>query len=622
MATNKLIKRIDLLTSTQMDKDALATKARDVLAAEVAKDNKRNYISCVYDVFNNKLFLALDKGIQQQYNYDTDFLEIKLTDTTTGGGDGTGGGGIIDPGTNEIIKEFREKIIQEIIKELGTNNTELVIKLKETILKSDEFKETIKEILEGKDTLSQEIINKIKDLVINSTEFREKVLALTPEIILGIETGASIDDNVVVTDKTWSSSKIDSEIKKNIGQGGGGTTVECNCIDDTAPKTDKTFSSQKITDLIGQGGGGGNTNIIDDNTKAADKTWSSNKIDAEIKGKTEINDTSSSTNSTYSSSKINQLIAAGGGGGGGTFVLTKEMIIDKLTYTPANEKVTDNHEKRITLLESNAGFRPGGSGNTGSSGNATTTGKYRVINIDTDYTLTQADLMGNTIIRGTKAGNQNITIPAPDGVVTTDNSTINPGPFGGAGINSLYALITSKYTRLSIAKYKEEHTDLAYGTTVTLTFTQWDTWFPTWKKDSASLIKTNGENNLNRDRDYAVSIGQWIPGTSDTFYAEALNIVKNKTLEEIETWITESVTQNKFVPLTFTYKPSTVSGASAGSVVTIRKVDDTENTVLTLLPANGVTFNPADSTVLRRSGSSAVLVYIGDGVFDIFNELP
>ena len=567
MATNKLIKRIDLLTSTQMDKDALATKARDVLAAEVAKDNKRNYISCVYDVFNNKLFLALDKGIQQQYNYDTDFLEIKLTDTTTGGGDGTGGGGIIDPGTNEIIKEFREKIIQEIIKELGTNNTELVIKLKETILKSDEFKETIKEILEGKDTLSQEIINKIKDLVINSTEFREKVLALTPEIILGIETGASIDDDVVVTDKTWSSSKIDNEIKKNIGQGGGGTTVECNCIDDTAPKTDKTFSSQKITDLIGQGGGGG---------------------------------------------------------GGGTFVLTKEMIIDKLTYTPANEKVTDNHEKRITLLESNAGFRPGGSGNTGSSSssNVTTTGKYRVINIDTDYTLTQADLMGNTIIRGTKAGNQNITIPAPDGVVTTDNSTINPEPFGGAGINSLYALITSKYTRLSIAKYKEEHTDLAYGTTVTLTFTQWDTWFPTWKKDSASLIKTNGENNLNRDRDYAVSIGQWIPGTSDTFYAEALNIVKNKTLEEIETWITESVTQNKFVPLTFTYKPSTVSGASAGSVVTIRKVDDTENTVLTLLPANGVTFSPADSTVLRRSGSSAVLVYIGDGVFDIFNELP
>lgn len=585
MATNKLIKRIDLLTSTRMDKDALATKARDVLAAEVAKDNKRNYISCVYDVFNNKLFLALDKGIQQQYNYDTDFLEIKLTDTT-------GGGGIIDPGTNEIIKEFREKIIQEIIKELGNGTSQLVIKLKETILKSTEFKETIRDILNGTDTLSQEIINKIKELVLNSKEFKEKVLALTPDIILGIEQA-------------------------------GGVAGKCDCIDDTAPKTDKTFSSQKITDLIGQGGGGGNTNIIDDNTKATDKTWSSNKIDAEIKGKTEINDTSSSTNSTYSSSKINQLIAAGGGGGtGGTFVLTKEMIIEKLTYTPADKKVTDNHEKRITLLESNAGFRPGGSGNTGSNGNVTTTGKYRVVNIDTDYTLTQADLMGNTIIRGTKAGNQNITIPAPDGVVTTDNSTINPEPFGGAGINSLYALITSKYTRLSIAKYKEEHTNLAYGTTVTLTFTQWDTWFPTWKKDSASLIKSNGENNLNRDRDYAVSIGQWIPGTSDIYYTEALNIVKNKTVEEIETWITESVTQNKFVPLTFTYKPSTVSGASAGSVVTIRKVDDTENSVLTLLPANGVTFSPADSTVLRRSGSSAVLVYIGNGQWDIFNELP
>lgn len=378
-------------------------------------------------------------------------------------------------------------------------------------------------------------------------------------------TGVEIDDNSIVTDKTWSSEKISQEIQKHIGQGGGGTT-QCNCIDDSAPKADKTYSSNKIEELL-------------KNIKP---------------------------------------------GTGGSVELTKEMIIEKLGYTPANEKVTDNHEKRITLLENNTGTRPGGGGSS-SSGSVSSTGKYRIVNIDTDYTLTANDLAGNTIIRGTKQGDQNITVPIPSGSVTeeTDNSSINQGSFGGAGLLSLYALVVSKYTKLSVAKYKQENPNVEYGTKVTPTFEQWDTWFPTWKQDGANIIKTQGENKLNQDRDYAVSIGQWIPGVSDPFYWEAMTIVKNKNVTEIETWLTESVTQKKFAPAEFTYKPSTTSvSVTSGSVVTIRKVDDTENSVLTLLPGDGVTFNPADSTILRRSGSSAVLVYIGDGVFDIFNELP
>lgn len=380
-----------------------------------------------------------------------------------------------------------------------------------------------------------------------------------------LEKKAEIDDANTLTTKTWSSEKISQEIQKHIGQGGGGTT-QCNCIDDSAPKADKTYSSNKIEELL-------------KNIKP---------------------------------------------GTGGSVELTKEMIIEKLGYTPANEKVTDNHEKRITLLENNTGTRPGGGGSS-SSGSVSSTGKYRIVNIDTDYTLTANDLAGNTIIRGTKQGNQNITVPIPSGSVIeeTDNSSINQGSFGGAGLLSLYALVVSKYTKLSVAKYKQENPNVEYGTKVTPTFEQWDTWFPTWKQDGANIIKTQGENKLNQDRDYAVSIGQWIPGVSDPFYWEAMTIVKDKNVTEIETWLTESVTQKKFAPAEFTYKPSTTSvSVTSGSVVTIRKVDDTENSVLTLLPGDGVTFNPADSTILRRSGSSAVLVYIGDGVFDIFNELP
>ena len=59
-----------------------------------------------------------------------------------------------------------------------------------------------------------------------------------------------------------------------------------------------------------------------------------------ISGKTEIDDTQSSTNTTYSSSKIEELIEAGGGGGGGTpNALTKEVVTELPSYENAKDNV-------------------------------------------------------------------------------------------------------------------------------------------------------------------------------------------------------------------------------------------------------------------------------------------
>ena len=59
-----------------------------------------------------------------------------------------------------------------------------------------------------------------------------------------------------------------------------------------------------------------------------------------ISGKTEIDDTQSSTDTTYSSSKIEELIGAGGGGGGGTpNALTKEVVTELPSYENAKDNV-------------------------------------------------------------------------------------------------------------------------------------------------------------------------------------------------------------------------------------------------------------------------------------------
>lgn len=59
-----------------------------------------------------------------------------------------------------------------------------------------------------------------------------------------------------------------------------------------------------------------------------------------------------------------------------------------------------------------------------------------------------------------------------------------------------------------------------------------------------------------------------------------------------------------------------------GSGVTIRKSNGNQNTLLNLLPSDGVTITPLDITPLRRVGSTVVLVYVGNGMYEAFGELP
>ena len=95
-----------------------------------------------------------------------------------------------------------------------------------------------------------------------------------------------INDTVIVTDKTWSSSKIQSELD---------TKAE---IDDAYVGTDKTWSSDLIQSEL-------DTKAeINDSTTSTDTTWSSQKISDTVASKTEIDDNNISTTTTFSSSKI------------------------------------------------------------------------------------------------------------------------------------------------------------------------------------------------------------------------------------------------------------------------------------------------------------------------------
>ena len=59
-----------------------------------------------------------------------------------------------------------------------------------------------------------------------------------------------------------------------------------------------------------------------------------------------------------------------------------------------------------------------------------------------------------------------------------------------------------------------------------------------------------------------------------------------------------------------------------GKALIVRKTNGDVGTFVTLEAGVGVTLSPADSTLLRRVGSSATLIYIGKGNWDIFGELP
>lgn len=80
-------------------------------------------------------------------------------------------------------------------------------------------------------------------------------------------TGTSIDDSVIAANKTWSSSKINSQLsgKQATLTAGEGISINNNVISAT-------------------GGGGGGVDI-DDSTTSLTKTWSSNKISGELDGK-------------------------------------------------------------------------------------------------------------------------------------------------------------------------------------------------------------------------------------------------------------------------------------------------------------------------------------------------
>lgn len=61
---------------------------------------------------------------------------------------------------------------------------------------------------------------------------------------------------------------------------------------------------------------------------------------------------------------------------------------------------------------------------------------------------------------------------------------------------------------------------------------------------------------------------------------------------------------------------------TVGRSVTITKDAGDMGTTLTLVAGDGVTFSPPDVSPLRRVGSTATLVYIGNGKYLVRGELP
>ena len=59
-----------------------------------------------------------------------------------------------------------------------------------------------------------------------------------------------------------------------------------------------------------------------------------------------------------------------------------------------------------------------------------------------------------------------------------------------------------------------------------------------------------------------------------------------------------------------------------GTVVMVRRSNGNAGTLLTLVAGEGVTLSPVDISPLRRIGSSVSLIYIGNGHWDVFGELP
>lgn len=75
-------------------------------------------------------------------------------------------------------------------------------------------------------------------------------------------------------------------------------------------------------------------------------------------------------------------------------------------------------------------------------------------------------------------------------------------------------------------------------------------------------------------------------------------------------------TRNQTITLT---KPT---DDKVGRVVTIRKAAGDPGTLMFLAAGDGVTLMPTDASPLRRAGNTVTAVYVGNGVFDLYGELP
>ena len=68
--------------------------------------------------------------------------------------------------------------------------------------------------------------------------------------------------------------------------------------------------------------------------------------------------------------------------------------------------------------------------------------------------------------------------------------------------------------------------------------------------------------------------------------------------------------------------PKPASEDFVGKAIIIRKTAGDAGTFVTLAKGTGVSILPEDTTPVRRIGSSVTLVYVGNGVYDVFGELP
>lgn len=68
--------------------------------------------------------------------------------------------------------------------------------------------------------------------------------------------------------------------------------------------------------------------------------------------------------------------------------------------------------------------------------------------------------------------------------------------------------------------------------------------------------------------------------------------------------------------------PKPTSEDFVGKAVIVRKTNGDAGTFVNLVADSGVSLLPEDATPVRRAGSSVTLVYVGNGVYDVFGELP